>query len=335
MGNNSASGGGVSNNSGWSLSPSLAIGPDGMPIVAWIDEGIGGNEIYVRRWNGSAWIEMGAGSATGSGGISNTNYAEIGPSLVIAANGTPILAWPDGSSSGGSNNDIYIRRYLPCYQLTLHHTGQGSTPNATSLNSPGCATGQYSAGQVITLNANPAAGWRVKNWIGTNDDASTSTTNTVTMPANAHTVSVTYELIPTAHRLYAPMVTDWPGSSCVAGPGEIEPNNSQSQANGPLCNGQNYLGLPQDSWDLFYLDAAQAGNVVVAVANHLGGGVQLQLYYQTVDGAPEAKDTVDDDGLHVELPGGLPGRYYIAVYVETPNTGTSTQYTLRATFAGQ
>lgn len=52
--------------------------------------------------------------------------------------------------------------------------------------------GQYVAGEVITLQASPALGWQVTSWHGTTDDASQLTTNTVIMPANAHTVTVTY-----------------------------------------------------------------------------------------------------------------------------------------------
>jgi hypothetical protein len=44
----SASGGGISDNSGASYSPSLAIAPDGTPYVAWHDDTNGDYEIYVE-----------------------------------------------------------------------------------------------------------------------------------------------------------------------------------------------------------------------------------------------------------------------------------------------
>jgi hypothetical protein len=52
VGTGSASGGGISDNSGNSRRPSLAIAPapDGMPYVTWYDDGGGDWEIYVRRW---------------------------------------------------------------------------------------------------------------------------------------------------------------------------------------------------------------------------------------------------------------------------------------------
>ncbi len=48
-----------------------------------------------------------------------------------------------------------------CYTLTLSHMGQGSDPTASPVNSTGCSTGQYIAGQVITLSgAVPTAAGR-------------------------------------------------------------------------------------------------------------------------------------------------------------------------------
>ena len=80
-----------------------------------------------------------------------------------------------------------------CFTLTRNHSGQGSDPAASPNKSAGCSAGQYVAEESITLTATPAAGWRVAGWGGTNNDAGTATTNTVTMPAANHTVSVTYQ----------------------------------------------------------------------------------------------------------------------------------------------
>jgi len=107
MGAGSASGGGISNTAGSSAHPSLAIGSDGMPVVAWENSGSGNIEVYVKRWNGSAWVEMGAGSASG-GGISQNNGVSGDPSLAIGPDGVPVVAWQDNS---GGNREIYARRY--------------------------------------------------------------------------------------------------------------------------------------------------------------------------------------------------------------------------------
>lgn len=82
---------------------------------------------------------------------------------------------------------------ITCYALTLSHTGQGSDPVATPTNSTGCPAGRYVEGETIALSgAMPDAGWRIGGWIGTSADGSTTDTNSLSMPASAHAVSVIY-----------------------------------------------------------------------------------------------------------------------------------------------
>ena len=86
----------------------------------------------------------------------------------------------------------YVQAGQQCYALTLTHSGSGSNPVAAPSNSLGCVSGSYNAGQVIGLNANPSSGWKVGSWSGTNNNASTSTSNQVTMPSSNRTVAVNY-----------------------------------------------------------------------------------------------------------------------------------------------
>jgi hypothetical protein len=297
IGAGSASGGGISNSSGGSgaAEPSLTIGLDGMPIIAWFNHYQYNFKIYIRRWNGSAWVEMDAGSASG-GGISDTGGATT-PSLATGPGGAPIVAWKDDSSG---YREIYVRRYSPiCYTLSRTHTGQGSNPTASPPNSTGCAAGQYTAGQAISLTAAPTAGHRVKNWSGTANNASLAATNSLTMPAASHTVSVAYEpILGMAVRAFTPAIANVP-QTCWPGPNEAEPNNTAKEANGPICPG--------------------------AVIR----GMQLHLYYGTIGGSPSYLDTEDSDGLQAALRGAQPGRYYIAIYTETPNQAETRLYRLQ------
>ncbi|HEY2293478.1 MAG TPA: S8 family serine peptidase [Thermoanaerobaculia bacterium] len=80
----------------------------------------------------------------------------------------------------------------PCYLLTRTRTGSGSYPAAVPSTSAGCPAGEFRAGEVIQLTAQPATGWNVQSWSGTDNDGSTAGTNTLTMPAAPHTVNVTY-----------------------------------------------------------------------------------------------------------------------------------------------
>jgi hypothetical protein len=111
QGTGSASAGGISNNTGYSWQASLAFTPGGTPYVAWADDtgsAAQAYEIYVRRWTGSAWAEVGVGSATGSG-ISNNTGASRTPSLAVAPDGAPWVVWTDNSSG---DDEIYVRRWV-------------------------------------------------------------------------------------------------------------------------------------------------------------------------------------------------------------------------------
>ena len=105
IGSGSATGGGISKNNGDSHAPWIAIAPDGMPFISWHDNSSGDYEIYVRRWNGTAWAEVGSGSAQG-GGISNNSGDSLQACLDIASDGTPYVVWYDIS---GGDAEIYVR----------------------------------------------------------------------------------------------------------------------------------------------------------------------------------------------------------------------------------
>jgi hypothetical protein len=92
----------------------VAIVRDGTPYVVWNDHSGGNWEVYVRRWNGISWEEVGAGSASGGGISDNSGYSDD-PSVAIALDGMPYVAWED---SDGRDGEIYVRRwrvevYLP------------------------------------------------------------------------------------------------------------------------------------------------------------------------------------------------------------------------------
>ena len=105
----SARDGGISDNGGESGSQSIATGPDGNPYVVWMDI-TGSNDIdkpdlYVKRWNGSNWVEVGDGSASGSGISDNRGWF---PSIAIAYDGTTYVTWA-GSYYG---EEIYAKRWI-------------------------------------------------------------------------------------------------------------------------------------------------------------------------------------------------------------------------------
>jgi hypothetical protein len=132
VGAGSARGDGISDNINNSRSPSVAIAPDGTPYVAWHDDSDGDNEIYVRGWTGSAWEEVGTGSATG-GGISDNAGASEHPSVSVAPDGTPYVAWHDDSSGDA---EIYVRRWNGS---TWEEVGAGSASGGGISNDGGAS----------------------------------------------------------------------------------------------------------------------------------------------------------------------------------------------------
>jgi uncharacterized repeat protein (TIGR02543 family) len=89
-----------------------------------------------------------------------------------------------------------------CYALTLSSSDNGDDPIAIPSNSTDCVFGEYVEGEVIALTALPDTGYQVAGWSGTDDDALTTLSNTVTMPANAHAVNVTYTKNPVVSTWY-------------------------------------------------------------------------------------------------------------------------------------
>jgi hypothetical protein len=77
---------------------------------------------------------------------------------------------------------------VPTLQYSLTATVPGG--NGTVLP----ADGTFNSGEIVTLTATPLSGYRVKKWTGTDNDASTATTNTVTMTSDK-AVTVEFEKI--------------------------------------------------------------------------------------------------------------------------------------------
>jgi hypothetical protein len=92
----SSSEGGISGGERRSHTPSVALDPEGHPIVAWI----GGTEvddrtqyeIFIRRWDGSQWAEVSEGSAQPDG-ISGPSGSSIYPQLRVGPDGVAHVAW--------------------------------------------------------------------------------------------------------------------------------------------------------------------------------------------------------------------------------------------------
>ena len=106
----SASGGGVSGNTGLSLHPTVAY-HGGLPFVAWDDDTSSFFEVYAVRWDGAVWREAGSGAATDDG-VSATHGRAGTPRL--AAGGSELdLLWVDDRLQNHTAHDlvVYVRRW--------------------------------------------------------------------------------------------------------------------------------------------------------------------------------------------------------------------------------
>jgi hypothetical protein len=122
------------------------------------------------------------------------------------------------------------------------------------------------------------------------------------------------------------------------GPGEVEPNNTIGQANGPLRSGQAYRGYPgqifnnrRDSTDYFSINLKTTGTIRVIVTDfHATGDLVLR------DSSTAEKARWGGSGgtmMNVTATGLPPAWYYIQVYVDISKTVDSTMaYTLTATY---
>jgi hypothetical protein len=72
------------------------------PYVTWHEYNGSSNQIYVKHYNGSAWVQ--------DGGSLNTNPSNVGffPDICTTSTGVPYVAWHE---SEGSNHWIYVKHF--------------------------------------------------------------------------------------------------------------------------------------------------------------------------------------------------------------------------------
>jgi Bacterial Ig domain len=86
--------------------PSLALDSNGNPVVAWSENDGTSYNIYVKRWDGTAWASVGSGFLD-----VNPNLYAYEPSLVLDSSGNPVVAWYENDGTGGASYNIYVKRF--------------------------------------------------------------------------------------------------------------------------------------------------------------------------------------------------------------------------------
>ncbi|HTW68745.1 MAG TPA: right-handed parallel beta-helix repeat-containing protein, partial [Acetobacteraceae bacterium] len=102
---NSLSAGGISQTGKASNAQILMV--NGEPTVVWLDTSGGVSNIYARQFNGSTWVALGSGAASG-GGISGSSLPIT--EFAAATNGTQLaVAWTQAFASAPTQ--IYVTQY--------------------------------------------------------------------------------------------------------------------------------------------------------------------------------------------------------------------------------
>jgi hypothetical protein len=88
--------------------PSLAVDKLGRPLVTWSEDtprSLGeGSNIYVKRWDGEAWVSLGEALDVISGGASY-------PSLAVDSQNRPVVAWREFGPGDFNNGNLYVKRW--------------------------------------------------------------------------------------------------------------------------------------------------------------------------------------------------------------------------------
>jgi hypothetical protein len=146
---------GLSHSGQWAENPSLALDSAGNPVVAWGHadvQGIG-LQIYVKRWNGGAWVAYG-NSATAEEGIGGPGSHGSHPSVALDASDNPVVAWHEYNLSSAGLGEIYVKRWNGSAWVGLGGSDTGSGISASG------GTGARFPSLVLDAAGNPAVAWQ-------------------------------------------------------------------------------------------------------------------------------------------------------------------------------
>ena len=117
--------------------PSLALDSSGNPVVSWyeLDNDTASSNIYVKRWNGSSWVQLGTFLDV------NINQNAQSPSLALDGSGNPVVSWYEFEGTSGSEN-IYVKRWDGSSWVQLGsfldvNVNQGAYNSSLALDSSG------------------------------------------------------------------------------------------------------------------------------------------------------------------------------------------------------
>jgi uncharacterized repeat protein (TIGR01451 family) len=153
-------------------------GTDNLSGIAW-----NGYDVQYRDGSDGAWTNWFTAS-----GLTSANFTGQDGHTYYFRSRARDNAGNQETYTGGNGDAFTTIEVTNCHALTLFYTGSGSSPTASPLSSSDCPPGEYAAGETITVTPKPGTGYHLGFWTGTNNSSS----NSMTMPASAHTVSAHY-----------------------------------------------------------------------------------------------------------------------------------------------
>ena len=127
-----------------------------VPYIAWQEAGAAASQIYVKRWNGAAWVQDAAGSLN----VDASKHAAA-PAIAIAGT-TPYVAWEEQEPSA---KQVYVRRWNGTSWAQLGGSlGVSPARDATRASIAVMSTTPYVAWEQQTASGTHTI--HVKHWTG-------------------------------------------------------------------------------------------------------------------------------------------------------------------------
>jgi len=113
--------------------------------------------------------------------------------------------------------------------------------------------------------------------------------------------------------------------------GEVEPNDTSSQASGPLISGVVFTGQVNDEKDYWRFEVAKAGKIKATLTVPPGPLVQLQLWYKDTDNADNRVVAKLESPFEIEydVPADRLGTYYLYVATDAATLNPDVSYSIQ------
>jgi Bacterial Ig domain len=149
------------NTAGSAFNPSLALGSNGIPFLAWSESNIiTTNNIYVKYWDGAQW------SIYGSGGLSADISIDPGsarPSLQLTNTNTPVVTWQGFETS----SNIYVKHCDSSDGVWTPYGGTSMVEGSEDSDNPALAVDNSDSPVVVFRKEGKiyARRWNGSSWV--------------------------------------------------------------------------------------------------------------------------------------------------------------------------